>query len=73
MPWHPVVEYDVTEESSEAGKPIVERLPASTAHAGRLTVFSELYTLYLVDDLNRYENESLARNIQLYILDLQNI
>ena len=70
MPWHPVVEYDLTEESSEAGKPIVERLPASAAHAGPLTVFPELYTLYLVNDLNRYENESLARNIHLYILDL---
>lgn len=70
MPWHPVVEYDLTEDSSEAGKPVVERLPASAAHAGLLTVFPELYTLYLVNDLNKYENESLARNINLYILDL---
>ena len=55
MPWQPVVEYDLTEESSEAGKPIVERLPASAAHAGPLSVFPELYTLYLVNDLNRCE------------------
>ena len=55
VPWQPVVEYDLTEESSEAGKPIVERLPASAAHAGPLSVFPELYTLYLVNDLNRCE------------------
>lgn len=61
MPWHPVVEYDITEESFEAGKPIVERLPASSAHTGPLTVFPEMYTLYLVNSLNKYENEIVAR------------